>query len=80
MELVQTAFRDVGLVEEATWKLVVLLLKGGVNYCGVDLVYVVWKAVTLILNFCFATSITYHDSLHGSGQVVARGSPPLRSN
>ena len=25
----------------------------------------VCNAVTVILNFCFATSITYHDSLHG---------------
>ena len=24
-----------------------------------------WKAVTVVLNFYFSASITYHDSLHG---------------
>ena len=65
MELVQTAFRDRVLVEEATWKAVVLILKGGGDYHVIGFVEVVWKAVTVILNFCFAASITYHDSLHG---------------
>ena len=26
---------------------------------------VVWKVVAVVLNFCFTTSTTYHDSLHG---------------
>ena len=43
----------------------VLLLEGGGDYYGIGILEVVWKAVTVILNFCFATSITYHDSLHG---------------
>ena len=42
-----------------------MLLKGGKNYHGIGLFDVVWKAVTVLLNFCFATSITYHESLHG---------------
>ena len=41
------------------------MLKGGRNYYDTGLVEVVWKAATAILNFCFAASITYHDSLHG---------------
>ena len=65
MELVQTSFRDIFLVKEATWKVVVLILKGGGDYHVIDLVDVVWKAVTVILNFYFSASITYHDSLHG---------------
>ena len=50
VELVLTAFRDVVLVEEATWKVVVLILKGGGDSHFIGLLYVVWKAVTVILN------------------------------
>ena len=42
-----------------------MLPKGGGHYHGISLVEVVWKAVTVILNFGFAASITYHDSFHG---------------
>ena len=61
----KTFFRDIFLVEEATWKVVVLLLKGGGEYHVIGIVEVVWKAVTMILNFYFSASIAYHDSLHG---------------
>ena len=47
----------------------VLILKGGGDYHIIGLVEVVCKAVTVILNFCFAAFITYHDSLHGFGSV-----------
>ena len=65
VELVQTVFRDRVTEEEATCQAVFLMLKGGVNYHGIGLVEVLWKAVTAILNFHFAASITYHGSLHG---------------
>ena len=52
-------------MEEATWQAVVLLLKWGDNYHIIGLVEVAWKAVAVILNFCFAASITYYESLHG---------------
>ena len=64
MDLVQTAFRDRVLVEETTLQAVVLVLKAGSNYHGKVLVEVVWKEVTVILNFRFAASIAYHESLH----------------
>ena len=40
-----------------------MIPKGGRDYCGIGLVEVVWKAVTLIINCLFTTSL--HDSLHG---------------
>ena len=64
MELVHTAFRDGVLAEEATWKAVVLILKGGGDYLSIGLVEVVRKAVAVILNCCFTISITYHEFLH----------------
>ena len=65
VELVQTAFRDGDLVEEETWQLVVLILKGKKEYRGIGLVEVMWKAVAAILNQRFTASINYHDFLHG---------------
>ena len=65
VELVQTAFRDGDLAEEATWQAVVLIPKGKKDYWGIGLVEVMWKVVEAILNRRFTASITYHDALHG---------------
>ena len=50
VELIQTAFRDGELVEEATWQAVVLIPKGKGDYRGIGLVEVLWKVVAVILN------------------------------
>ena len=65
VELVQTAFRDRDLAEEANWRAVVLIPKGKKDYQGIGLVEVMWKVVAAILNHRFTASITYHDALHG---------------
>ena len=70
-------FRDGVLEEEATCQAVVLLPKGGSNYRGIGIVEVVWKAVTVILNFCFAASITYHESIHGFRSDYGTGNVSL---
>ena len=65
VELVQTAFRDGDLAEEATWQAVVLIPKGKGDYRGIVLVEVMWKVVAVILNRRFNSSITFHNVLHG---------------
>ena len=65
MDLVQMVFRDRVLMEEATWQAVVFLPKGCGDYHGIGIEELVLKALTVILNFSFAASITYHDTLHG---------------
>ena len=65
VELIQTAFRDGDLAEEATWQAVVLIPKGKGDYRGIGLVEVMWKLVVVILNRRFTSSITFHDVLHG---------------
>ena len=50
VELVQMAFRDGDLDEEATWQVVVLIPKGKKYYRGIGLVEVMWKVVAAILN------------------------------
>ena len=49
MELIQTAFREGKMVEEATWQTLVLIPKGRKEYRGIGLVEVMWKVVTAIL-------------------------------
>ena len=75
--MVQTAFRDRDLMEGKTWSAVVFLLEGGGKYHDIGLVEVVWKAVTVILNFCFAASITYHESIHGFRSDYGTGNVSL---
>ena len=65
VELIQTAFWEGELAEEATWKAVVLIPKGKKDYHGIGLVEVTWKVVPEILNCWLTASITYHDFLHG---------------
>ena len=65
MDLVQTAFWEGELAEEATWQVVVLIPKGKKDYRGVGIVEVMWKVVAAILNHRFTASITYHNFLHG---------------
>ena len=65
MELVQTNFCYGFLAEEATLKAVVLIPKGGGDYCNIGIVEIVRKSVLVILNHRFTTSITYHDYRHG---------------
>ena len=63
--MIQTAFRDGKLAEEATWQAVVLIPKGKGDYRGIGLVEVMWKVVVVILNRRLTSSITSHDVLHG---------------
>ena len=73
MDSVQMEFRDGVIAEEATWQAVVLLPKGGGKYRGIGLVEVVRKVVTVILNFFFTASITYHNSLYGFRMCCSTG-------
>ena len=43
MELVQTAFREGELAEEAKWQAVVLITKGKKDYRGISLVEAMWR-------------------------------------
>ena len=64
--IVQAKFRDGILIDESTWHTAVLILKGeGRGLGGVDLVEVLWNTVTGLLNRRFASSIHFHDVLHG---------------
>ena len=50
MDLVQTAFREGEIADEATWQAVVLIPKGKKDYWGIGLLEVMWKVVGAILN------------------------------
>ena len=53
------------LVEDTTWKAVILIPKGKGDYRVIGLVELMWKVVAVILNHRLTASITYHDFLHG---------------
>ena len=48
VDLIQTKFMEVNLVEEATWQAVVLIPKGKNYYLVIGLVEVMWKVVAAI--------------------------------
>ena len=64
VDLIQTAFREGMLAEEATWQAVVLITKGNKDYWGIGLVELMWKLVADILNLRLMASITFHEFLH----------------
>ena len=57
VELVQLAFQDWVIAEEAAWQEVVLISKVGGDYRGIGLMEVIWKAVEVILNRRFTDAI-----------------------
>ena len=61
----QTDFQEGRMALESTWKAVVIIPKGGGDYHVISLVEVMWKAVTVIINFCLTNYITFHGVLHG---------------
>ena len=65
VELIQTAFREGEMADEARWQTVVLIPKGKKEYRRIGLVEVTWKVVAKILHRRLTTAITYHDALHG---------------
>ena len=79
VELVQTAFRDGDLAEEATWQAVVLIPKGKKYDRCIGLVEVMWKVVAAILNCRFTYSITDHNVLHGFSAGCDTGTATLKS-
>ena len=64
VELVQTAFWEGELAEEATWQAVVMIPKGRQEYRGIWIVEVMWKVLAAILHRRLTAFITYHNFLH----------------
>ena len=79
MELVQTAFGEERLAEEAMWQVVVLILKSKKDYRGIGIVGVMWKVVAAILNRRLTASITFHDFLHGFRAGCGTGNATLEA-
>ena len=75
--LVQTAIQEGRMAEEATWKEVVLIPKGGGCYRGIGLVEVAWKLETVILNHGFTESTAFQCVLHGFLAVCSTGTTSL---
>ena len=77
--LVQAAFGEGRLEEEATWRAVVLIHKGVGNYPFIGLLELVWKVFAVILNIRFTASITFQDALHGIRLGHGTGTSTLKS-
>ena len=65
VEMVQTAFQEGEMADEATWQTAVLIQKGRKEYKGIGIVEVMWKVVAAIVHLRLTTAITYHNCLHG---------------
>ena len=79
VDLVQAAFQEGKLAEEATWQAVVLIPKGKKDYRFIGLVEVMWKLVAAILNRRLTESITYHDFLRGFRAGCGTGTATLEA-
>ena len=77
--LVQTAFREGILTEEAMWQAVVLIPKGEKDYRGIGLVELMWKVEAATLNRRLTASVTFHNSLHGVRVGRGTGTATLKA-
>ena len=78
MDLIQTAFHEGGMADEATWQTAVLIQKGRKEYKGIGIVEEMRKVMAEILHRRLTASITYHDFLYGFCLVAAHVPPPSR--
>ena len=63
--ILQSEFRNGTLSKEITHQTVVLITKGARGYFrGIDLVRVIWKAFTNLLNCLLTAVIKFHNMLH----------------
>ncbi len=62
--LMQAIWEQGCMPQQMKWEIIVLLLKGGSDYCGIGLLDPFWKVVEKIMVARFL-SIKFHDSLHG---------------
>ena len=79
VDLVQSAFREGKLEEEAIRQAVVLIPKGNTDCRGIVLVEVMWKVLAAILNRRLTASITFHDFLHGFREGHGTGAATLEA-
>ena len=79
MELIQAAFWEGLLAEYSMWQVVVLIPKAVWYYHGIFLLGVVWKVVTVILNFRFVTFIAFHDVIHSLWAGCGTGTASLKA-
>ena len=75
--MAQLKFRDRRVLAELTWTTTILLPKGKGEYMGMDLVGVIWKIITTIINNHFCIAIYLHDALHGFRQGRGAGTATL---
>ena len=70
------------MVDESTWRTVILIPKGVGDYCGIGLVKVVLKVVLVIISLWLTSSIIFNNVLHGfqagCGTVTASLKAKLR--
>ncbi len=64
LQLIQTIWERGCIPDQMTWEIIVLLPKGGGNYCGIGLLEPFWKVVEKIM-VRQLSSIEFHDCLHG---------------
>ena len=79
VDLIQLAFREVKLAEEATWQALVLLTKVKTEYRFIGLVEVIWKVVAEILNLRLTASVSFHEFLHGFREGRVTGTATLEA-
>ena len=75
--MVRADFGEGRLEGEATWRVVVLVLKGKGDYRSINLVEVMWKVVAVIIGCWITSSITYHNFLHGFQVGLGTGTATL---
>ena len=68
VSVIQVEFREGYILEDLTWKKMVLTPKGGGEYRCIGMVETIWKVCTSIMNSRLQSSIVLYVVLHGYRQ------------
>jgi len=63
VQLIWTIWEQGSIPQQMTWMVIVLLPKGGGDYCGIGLLEPLWKVVEVLMDKQFLV-IEFHQCLH----------------
>ena len=76
-QLIQTIWDKGEILRQMMWRVVVLLPKGGGDFCGIGRLGSFWEVIKVLMDKHLAY-IEFHDCLHGFLSVRGMGNAPTK--
>ena len=79
MDVLQTDFWYGRIPMYCTWQTVVIITKGNGGSRGIDIVELLWKALSGVINCWIGLAVKFHDIMHGFRADGGAGTASLKA-